>query len=225
MDIQTVLEYLVSHGGPDGVKAVAFAKVNPADTDEVKAAIAIFGYVWTGLQVLDINQADFSSGRPWDYSPAAQVDGGHSVVTGGYGTPGTGALGGDERFETWAQETSFTDSFWAHEVEECWVVIWPEHLETRAFLNGINLTALAADYQSLTGRPFPVQPSPAPTPAPVPVPVPVPVPPAPAADPDVAYGFDPELIAWAARPHAMAGNRYAAERYNSWRAARGYVGA
>jgi hypothetical protein len=164
MDIQTLLEYLVTTGGPDGVKAVAFASVNVADPDEVKAAIAIFGYVWTGVTVLDVNQQEFAAGQPWDYVASSPVDGGHSVITGGYGTPGAGPLGGDERFITWAAETSFTDAYWANEVEEAWVVVWPEHLGTREFLEGINLAALAADYQAVTGQALPLPPAPSPAP-------------------------------------------------------------
>jgi hypothetical protein len=177
MDIQTLLEYLVSHGGPDGVKALGFASVDASNAAEVKAAIAIFGSVWTGLNVLDANMDEFNAGQPWDYSNSP-LDGGHSVVTGGYGPPGSGALGGDERFITWAEETSFTDAFWRNEVEEAWVVIWPEHLGSREFLAGVNLAAFAADYTAITGKPFPavVPPAPVPTPTPVP-PAPVPVPP------------------------------------------------
>ncbi len=172
MDIQTLLELLVSTGGPDGTKALAFASVNPHDPAEVKAAIALFGSVWTGINVLQANMDEFSAGQAWDYTNSP-VDGGHSVLTGGYGPAGQGALSGDERFITWAQETSFTDNFWAHEVEECWVVIWPEHLGNREFLAGINMQQLAADYTAITGKPFPD----------VPVPPPAPVPPAPPSPP------------------------------------------
>lgn len=170
-DIQAMLEYLVATGGPDGVKALAFAKVNASDPDEVKAAIAIFGYVWTGINVLACNMTEFAASQPWDYQPGSAPDGGHSVVTAGYGTPGPGPLGGDERFITWAEETSFSDTYWARQVEECWAVIWPEHLGSRAFLEGVNLAQLAADYLSITGRPFPA-PVPPPPPAPVPPPAP-----------------------------------------------------
>ena len=154
MDIQTLLEYLVENGGPDGVKAVGFAAVNHADAAEVKAAIALFGYVWTGVNVLGVNQQEFGCGQPWDWSPSSPVDGGHSVVTGGYGAPGAGPLGGDERFITWAEETSFTDAFWANSVEEAWVVIWPEMLASSDFLAGVNMQQLAADYTEITGKPF-----------------------------------------------------------------------
>lgn len=177
MDIQTVLESLVKDGGPDGVKAIGFAAVDHTNPDEVKAAIAIFGYVWTGVQVLDVNTQQFRNGQPWDYDPSSPVDGGHSVITAGYGAPGTGALGGDERFITWAQETSFTDAFWSADVDECWAVIWPEHLGSRAFLEGINQEQLAADYEAITGQPLPVPVQP---PAPAPSPAPAPAPPQPA---------------------------------------------
>ena len=181
MVIQDVLDYLVKTGGPDGVKAVAFAKVDQTNVDEVKAALAIFGYLWVGINVLDSNMGEFDAGQPWDYNPASPVDGGHSIIVGGYGPPGSGALGGDERFITWAEETSFTDLFWSHQVEESWVVVFPEHLGSDAFLTGVNVAQLAADYQEITGRPLPLPEPPAPQP---PAP-PQPTPPGPGPDPAV----------------------------------------
>ena len=170
------------------------------------AAIAIFGFAWTGISVSQANQQEFAAGQPWDYVASSPVEGGHSIITGGYGTPGAGPLGGDERFITWAAETSFTDAFWANEVEEAWVAIWPEHLSSRAFLAGISLTQLAADYQSITGKPLPLPPQPVPPPAPVPPappapPAPKPVPPAPA--PAVIL----EQLAEAIRSCAASANR------------------
>lgn len=176
MDIQTLLEYLHKTGGPDGKKVLAFAKVDPSAADEVKAAISIFTFVWTGIVVQNANMDDFNSGRPWDYHRTSPDDGGHSVITGGYGAPGGGPLGGDERFITWAEETSFTDRYWSRKVEEAWVVVWPEHLTHPAFLDGVDLAALAADYTALTGKPFPAVVPPSPTPVPSPPPSPAPTP-------------------------------------------------
>jgi hypothetical protein len=85
MELQTFLEHLTSVGAPNGVKAVAFAAVNPHDVAEVKAAVAIFGYVWTGTQVLQVNEEQFAKGEPWDWVRHSPVVGGHSIVTGGYG--------------------------------------------------------------------------------------------------------------------------------------------
>lgn len=187
MDIQTALEDLVKSGGPDGVKAVAFAKVDYTSKAEVQAAIDTFGFVWVGINVLDINQDEFGENKPWNYVASSPVDGGHSVVAGGYGPAGTGALAGDVRFETWAQETSFTDSFWQHQVEECWVVIWPENMGTDSFQSNIDSDALAAEYSLVTDGKvleFPPGPTPQPTPVPTPAPVPVTPPPVPVPGPD-----------------------------------------
>lgn len=168
MDIQTLLEYLVTTGGPDGVKAVAFAKVDHTNAEEVDAALAIFGGVWTGVQVSPENQQEFANGQPWD--AVGTPEGGHSVLSGGY-TPGI-------RFITWAAETEFTAAFVQQRVDEAWVVIWPEHLGTKQFEAGIDEQALAAAFQELTGQPLPgvVPPAPVPSPTPSPDPMPVPVP-------------------------------------------------
>ncbi len=155
MDIQTGLEYLHANGGPDGVKVVAFAKVDPANTAEVGAALAIFGTLWLGIIVLADNQTEFSKGEPWTDDHSA-VDGGHAIMAGGYA--GADAASFDVNFVTWAQETEFAPSFWDGSaggkplVEEAWVVIWPEHLGTAAFQQGVNQAQLQADYQDLTGQ-------------------------------------------------------------------------
>lgn len=169
MDIQTALEHLVKTGGPDGAKAVCFAKVDHTNVAEVNAAIAIFGSVWTGITVTEANQEQFAAGESWDYDANSPVEGGHSVITGGYG-------GGSTRFITWAAETGFTASFWQHQVEEAWVVVWPEHLGSASFLAGVNLASLAADYAALTGKEAPFAPVAPPTPDPTPTPAPAPVP-------------------------------------------------
>jgi len=152
MDIQTGLEYLHSSGGPDGVKAVAFAKVDHTKLSQVEAALAVFGGLWLGITVLDANQTEFSNGQAWTDVRNSQVDGGHAILGGGY-TP-------DIKFITWGKETEFAPSFWKGSVqgqplvEEAWVVIWPEHLGSKAFLDGIDLPQLESDYQTLTGSPL-----------------------------------------------------------------------
>jgi hypothetical protein len=153
MDVQTGLEYLHTTGGPDGVKAVAFAKVDPTNANEVRAALAIFGGLWLGIMVLDANQQQFAKGHAWTDVAGSPIDGGHAILGGGYTTA-------DVKFITWAQETEFAKSFWNGVVQgqplvqEAWVVIWPEHLGTAAFQQGVDQAALAADYQALTGGPL-----------------------------------------------------------------------
>ncbi|MBL7490991.1 hypothetical protein I6A60_13005 [Frankia sp. AgB1.9] len=150
MEIQTGLEYLHDTGGPDGVKAVAFATVDHTNAAEVQAALAIFGGIWLGITVLDANQDEFAAHKPWTDVRGSKIDGGHAILAGGY-TP-------DVRFITWGTETEFAPSFWNGKVqgtplvEEAWVVIWPEHLGSRTFLEGVNLAQLEADYKAVTGR-------------------------------------------------------------------------
>jgi hypothetical protein len=148
MIIQTLLEDLHKDGGPDGTKVVAFAKVDQTNLEEVKAALAVFGVVWTAVTVLDMNQQQFSNGQPWDWDPKAQAEGGHSIMSGGY----LGDAVNDVRFITWGQETGFTDDFWKNGVVEAWVAIWPEHLGTVQFQTGVDLDALRDAYHALTGR-------------------------------------------------------------------------
>jgi len=156
MDIQTCLEYLHYFGGPDGVKVVAFAKVNFSDLNEVKAALAIFGCIWIGLNLQQANMTGLGDNQPWDYVNGSPNEGGHSVIGGGY----LGTSVDDVRFITWAQEIGCTDNYWGHQVEEAWVAIWPEHLGTTEFEQGINLQQLATDYQELTGDTLQTTPQP-----------------------------------------------------------------
>lgn len=163
MVMQVALEEAHKNGipetGPDGqpVKAVAFAQVDVANEEEVDAAIAIFGGVMWGVIVQSAQMSQFDAGRDWDYVDGSPVDGGHAVEGVGYDD--------GEKFITWASETEFTDRFRTELAEECWVVIWPEHLGTRQFREGIDLAALAAAYKSLTGKELPL-PGPTPTPDP-----------------------------------------------------------
>jgi len=169
MDIQTLLIWLTKNTPPDGTKLLGYAKVDFTNPAEVQAAIGIGLPLWVGFNVQQANEDQFDEGLVWDYVKGSPVVGGHSVLTAGYGATGTGQLGGDEKFITWAEECSFTDKFWAWGVDECWATIWPEHLGSKEFLAGLDLNAFSADYTQITGKPFPapVPPVPPPTPGPV----------------------------------------------------------
>jgi hypothetical protein len=220
MDIQTLLEYLVSTGGPDGVKALAFAKVDFTNEDELAAAIAIFGDTWDGFNVSQANEDQFAAGQPWDYVPTSPVIGGHSVLSGGY-KPGW------DDFITWARETGFTAAFREQQVQETWIVVWPEHVGTAQFEAGVDRAAFVAAYFALTGKvlvlpPAPTPPIPSPTPAPTPVPSPTPTP-GPSPAPDAA---DIALVAtlgpWS-REHHIGRNEVAARAVKAWLVAKGLV--
>lgn len=171
MDIQTLLEYLHGTAGPDGRKLVAFAQVDATNPDEVEAAQAIFGAPILGFNVQSHNMDEFNSSNTWTYDPRDSIAGGHAVLLGGYDK----AMG--YRFVTWGEETGMDLGFIRSPlVQEVWILIWPEHLGTQAFQQGVDLKALAADYQALTGQALPI---------PVPPPPPTPPPPAPNPSPSL----------------------------------------
>lgn len=167
MSSDKLLDYLHKTGGPDGVKVIAYGKVDPTDVTAVERAIALFGGVWVDILVQPGNQTEFDEGKPWT-NTGEQPEGGHAVLGTGY-VP-------ERRVLTWAQETTLADSFWSgvlnrygHLVESVYVVIWPENA-TREFIASTSASILAEDFEALTGKPlvWPSTPTPAPTPAPTP---------------------------------------------------------
>jgi hypothetical protein len=154
----------VHKNGIGGIKSIAYAAVDVSNEAEVQAAIDIFGDLHLGVSLQTAQQRQTNTGL-WDYKKSG-VWGGHAVLAGAY----TGATTGrDIAVITWATVVGTTDAFWAKQVDEAWVVIWPEHLGTAQFQLGINTDALNAAYMALTGSPGPfTQPSPTPAPTPAP---------------------------------------------------------
>lgn len=166
VDMQTMLEALLSGGIGDGkggkIKPVAFAKVNVDDDGELKAAVAIFGGCLWGVNLETAQQAQTDAKPPkWDHKASGEW-GGHAVLNGKYEPEGSGV---DAEVISWAQDVETTDAFRAKQLEEVWVPIFPWHLEHPAFLAGIDVQALAAEYKALTGKELPI-PAPAPSPEP-----------------------------------------------------------
>jgi hypothetical protein len=169
VDNQTMLEE-AHRNGIGGVKCLAFASVDHTDLDEMRAAINRFDFLCTGVN-LDIAQQGQSNGASpvWSYVKGSPSWGGHDVLTAKY----TSDPARDAECVSWAQFIDMTDEFVLQQLDEAWVVIWPE---TYAKMTDVERRALAAAYEALTGRPFPVQPpAPAPVP-PEPTPAPTPTP-------------------------------------------------
>jgi hypothetical protein len=154
--LQTMLEAL-REGGIGGIKPLAFAKVDVTQLDELRAAIAIFGGLLYGVDLQAAQQAQTDAGL-WDYRRTSEW-GGHAVLAGRYTSS---SAGDDIAVVTWAHVVGTTDAFEAHQLEEAWLVIWPEHFGTAEFQAGIDQARLADAYRALTGRAFPVPPVPPP---------------------------------------------------------------
>ena len=191
VDMQTMLE-AVHAGGIGGTRSVAFARVDHRDLDEVRAAVAIFGFVLFGVD-LELAQQTQTDTGVWDYRKSAEW-GGHAVLAAEYQPGRTGVV-------TWAERVEATDAFLGHQLGEAWVVVWPEHLRSRSFLTGVDMARLAAAYQELTGRPLPTSP---PTPA----------------DPDHLLAVALRRNDWVGRHH-VGDNGHVAEACRGWLAAKG----
>ena len=131
-----------------GRKLVAFAEVNSSNPDEIEAAIAIFGGVILGVNVLKANNDQFAARQPWDWKAGSPSLGGHAILGGSY----TNNPGANIQFITWARRTAFTDRCIQKQCFEAWIPVFPEHLGTKSFLAGVNGRALASAFKDLTGE-------------------------------------------------------------------------
>lgn len=138
--------------GIGGVRGLAYAAVDTGNLDEVRAAIDIFGYVLLGVDLQTAQQAQTDRGV-WDYRRSSEW-GGHAVIAGKY-TGDWHPHGVDVGVVTWGEVVGTTDAFFERQVEEAYVLIWPEHVGTEQFRVGIDTAALNAAYLALTGRPGP----------------------------------------------------------------------
>lgn len=165
VDMQTMCEALMS-GGFAGTKPVCFAQVDASNLDDIRATEEIFGSVLLGVTLQDDQNVQTDTGF-WQYSPSPTW-GGHAIMSGRYTDP-SGTADDRTGVITWQLVVDTDDAFLTHQCDQVWVIIWPEHLGTKEFQQGVDLSVLAPEYEALTGKPFPVPvPGPGPSPAPGP---------------------------------------------------------
>ena len=104
MQLQMSLDHLHKQGGPDGVKAIAFASVDVKDIESKHAALATFGSLWLRVHVLDNTSQEYKDRKPWTVSTAEYLRGGHAVIAGAYAT--------EIRFVTWGGVSTFSTEYW-----------------------------------------------------------------------------------------------------------------
>jgi hypothetical protein len=148
----------VASGGIGGVKCLGYAKVDVSNIQELKTAVAVGGMLLCAVTLQTSQQSQTNSGV-WDYKPSGQW-GGHAILSGAYEANPEGV-----DVITWATRVRMTDVFMHNQLDEAWMIIWPEHLTNNGFLAGVNLAAFASDWEALTGQKFPATIPPTPTPA------------------------------------------------------------
>lgn len=143
----TGLEITHEDGSTEIIKPVAFGGLRADSLSEVKAATATLGGAILAVQ-LEIAQ---QSQSVWDYAPSPAW-GGHAIMGAAY----TGNTSGpDEEIITWQHPVGCTDNFLNTQMSQAFAVVLPVHLSHPAFLAGVDVNQLKAEYQELTGRPFP----------------------------------------------------------------------
>lgn len=144
--MQSLCEELL-RGGISGQKAVAFARVNLFNLEEVSAAVSIFGSVLIGAALRNIQEKQMECGV-WDFDWSSPQWGGHAVLGCGYDKRVLREATGN--VVTWGKVIKTTLPFIMNQIVECWVVIWPENLGTKQFQKGIDLESLKNAYNVVT---------------------------------------------------------------------------
>ncbi len=151
VDLQTMLEAALAGAVPSDLRPVCFGRITAHRDDKIDAAVAIFGGVLHGSMLQTSQQAQTEAKPPvWDFSAPHQPWGGHCTMNGRYQGNLTEEPQGGEI--SWTLDVTTTRRFRQHQLQECWVVVFPWHLEHPAFLEGVDVNALRTDYEALTGR-------------------------------------------------------------------------
>lgn len=169
-DETTALDYWSQTGFANGTKLLGYLAVDAANKAELTSALYLFENLYFGIELPDayVNPAPTASGFTWDVAGKPDPSNGHCVIGAGYSASGV-------QIDTWGMIGTFT---WAAIAKYCtakahgaiYVLLTPDELtkgQTRA-PNGVDWTALIADFDAIGGSVSSPEAAPAPTPAPGP---------------------------------------------------------
>jgi hypothetical protein len=170
-NIVEVLNFMRDRGLPFGGVAHridGYAAVDWRRKDLVQAAIYLFGSLTLGVNLPEA----WTQAAVWDVT-SSRVVGGHDICTCGYTPQGVQVCSWGRVYTiTWP---AFTSTRW---LEECYVLLGPDWTgDDRLAPSGVNVDALVADLQKISGGQIPdIDPGPVPPAPPEPPPGPGPVP-------------------------------------------------
>lgn len=161
------LEQYLEHTGWMGNKLAGFANLDPANLDQLKWGVCVFGATRLGVNLPTSAMDQFDAGQAWDVVTGATLDGGHDVPIVKYDAQYAYVV-------TWGQLQPVTYAFLAAKyadgtpyVEEAHVELDAEWIEQSGKCpDGLNMAQLVADLTAIVS----------PTPPPVPTPPPAPKP-------------------------------------------------
>jgi len=151
-DEATALAYWAQNGLADGSKLTGWLALNPADQQEIKSALYLFGNLYFGLELPDAWIAPFPSSNGYDWADGpADPNNGHCVMGTGYNSQGVqidswGLLGTLE----WA---AIADLCSAAKGGAIYSVVTPDVLAQgqQSAPNGVAWDELVADFEQMGG--------------------------------------------------------------------------
>lgn len=206
-EMQDVRAYWQKTGftlGGQAHKILMFAEIAASNVNLLRWALDQLGAVGLGVNLPSTALDQFNAGQPWTVVPGASNEGGHAIAYLGYDADWDYVL-------TWGQVQKVTHDWIAQYVEEAWVVLTEDFVNSHSGDDplGGTLYALGQQFEAITGRSNPV---PAPSPGPAPTPSPSPV------DPDQVLA---DAVREWAHEHHIGGNERAAKAFLQWLAATG----
>jgi hypothetical protein len=152
---QDVLQSLAD-ASEDGHGVVAFAQVDHTNAEEMKAALAIFGGLYVGIQCPESMQDQFANATPGlmpviSYVPGSPIEGGHCIVIVGWDGENWIAV-------TWGAVVQITQEFWEHYGDEAWVIVTHDFIEKNGDSpTGLDVDQLVAEFKQLPAQVAPVR--------------------------------------------------------------------
>ena len=129
--------------GIAGHRISAFAAVNIKNPGQVRAAIALFGGLYLGVQLPQSAMDEINSGQSWTETVAPDVVGGHAVPVIAYDANGLTCI-------TWGQPQKMSWAWFDTFADEAYCVLSPDWIAGAGVSpSGFNLIQLAQDLKAL----------------------------------------------------------------------------
>ena len=115
-----------------GNKCGPMVTLDPKNIEQIKAAIATFGWVGIGVNLQQAQEDQFARGQKWDYVPGSPTVGGHFVVLTGYDKAGVGPY-----TLSWAKGFRSTWGFVTNTAMEAYTGVLPPVVEAGKYVSPV----------------------------------------------------------------------------------------
>lgn len=144
-----VLNYWRNEGLRTGDRIEAYVSVDPRNHDHVRAAIYLFGGVYTGIALPKTAQGQ----NVWDVVGDGKTGDSEPFSWGGHAVPYLAYTeAGDFVCITWGEGVRLTGAFHEAYTDECYAVISPDFLVDGKTPAGFDLEALKTDLEAIRAR-------------------------------------------------------------------------